>query len=74
MKVVRYISFWILLLSVCLPAMAQEFFSGRVVDASTREPVIGAAVTQDDAWDRHLGTVYPESPFRRDGDHHFAGV
>ena len=50
MKVVRYISFWILLLSVCLPAMAQEFFSGRVVDASTREPVIGAAVTQDDAW------------------------
>ena len=38
------------LLSVCLPTAAQETFFGRVLDASTREPVIGAAVTQGDRW------------------------
>ena len=40
----------LILLLGCFPAFAQETFSGRVVDASSREPLVGVAVTQGDRW------------------------
>lgn len=35
---------------LCLPAVAQAPVTGRVVDATTGEPVVGAAITQGKNW------------------------
>ncbi len=39
---------WFLLL--CLQAEGQDYFSGRVQDAATREPLVGVAITQGQSW------------------------
>lgn len=42
--------FALLLLAPGIPSTAQNLFSGRVLDALSREPVAGVAVTQGNAW------------------------
>lgn len=39
---------WFLLL--CLQAEGQDYFSGKVQDAATREPLVGVAITQGQSW------------------------
>lgn len=43
-----FVIIWFLFL--CLQAEGQEYFSGKVQDASTREPLVGVAITQGQSW------------------------
>ena len=48
-RVIRFfVIMWFLLL--CLQAEGQDYFSGKVQDASTHEPLVGVAITQGPSW------------------------
>ncbi|MBQ1647272.1 MAG: TonB-dependent receptor plug domain-containing protein, partial [Bacteroidales bacterium] len=48
-RVIRFfVIMWFLLL--CLQAEGQDYFSGKVQDAATREPLVGVAITQGQSW------------------------